>query len=31
MKALKSEGKKTALLLVANGKGQARFVALPLE
>jgi serine protease Do len=31
VKALKSDGKKMALLLIANGKGQARFVALPLE
>jgi serine protease Do len=30
-KALKSEGKKTALLLVANAQGQARFVALSLN
>jgi serine protease Do len=31
VKALKAEKKKTALLLVANGQGQARFVALTLE
>ncbi len=27
---LKSDGKKSALLLVANGQGEVRFVALPL-
>ncbi|MCW2274598.1 serine protease Do [Rhodoblastus acidophilus] len=31
LKVLKAEKKKTALMLVANGQGQARFVALPLE
>ena len=31
IKALKAEKKKTALMLVANGQGQARFVALPLD
>ncbi|MBB4198552.1 serine protease [Rhodoblastus sphagnicola] len=31
VKALKADKKKTALLLVANGQGQARFVALPVE
>jgi serine protease Do len=30
-KALKDEGRKTALLLLANPQGQARFVALTLE
>jgi serine protease Do len=30
-KALKSEGRKSALLLVANAQGQARFVALSLN
>jgi serine protease Do len=30
-KALKAEGRKTALLLIASGQGQARFVALPPE
>ncbi len=30
-KALKAEGRKTALLLVASAQGQARFVALPPE
>jgi serine protease Do len=30
-KALKGEGRKTALMLVANAQGQARFVALPLD
>jgi len=31
VKALKADKKKTALLLVANGQGQARFVALPID
>ncbi|MBM3551859.1 MAG: DegQ family serine endoprotease [Alphaproteobacteria bacterium] len=31
VKALKSDGKKTALLIVANGQGDAHFVALPVE
>ncbi|MGD9657548.1 MAG: Do family serine endopeptidase [Methylocystis sp.] len=31
VKALKSGGKKTALLIVANGHGDAHFVALPVE
>ncbi len=31
IKALKSDGKKTALLIVANGQGDAHFVALPVE
>ena len=31
VKALKADKKKTALLLIANGTGQARFVALTLE
>ncbi len=30
-KALKAEGRKTALMLIANAQGQARFVALALE
>ncbi|MCI4677993.1 Do family serine endopeptidase [Rhodoblastus acidophilus] len=30
-KAIKAEGRKTALLLIANAQGQARFVALPLN
>ena len=30
-KALKADGRKSALLLVANGQGQARFVALALD
>jgi len=30
-KALKDEGRKTALLLLANPQGQARFIALTLE
>jgi serine protease Do len=30
-KALKADGRKTALLLVANAQGQARFVALALD
>ncbi len=29
--SLKSAGKKTALLLVANGRGEVRFVAVPVE
>jgi serine protease Do len=29
MQALKNDGKKSALLLVANGQGEVRFVALP--
>ena len=29
--ALKAEGRKTALLLIANAQGQARFVALALN
>ncbi len=31
IKALKDSGKKTALLIVANGHGDTHFVALPLE
>jgi len=31
IKALKDAGKKTALLIVANGQGDTHFVALPLE
>jgi len=31
IKALKEAGKKTALLIVANGAGDAHFVALPVE
>jgi serine protease Do len=31
IKALKDAGKKTALLIVANGQGDAHFVALPLD
>ncbi|WP_036281071.1 Do family serine endopeptidase [Methylocystis sp. ATCC 49242] len=31
IKALKDAGKKTALLIVANGQGDAHFVALPVE
>jgi serine protease Do len=31
VKALKDAGKKTALLIVATGRGDTRFVALPLE
>ena len=31
IKALKESGKKTALLIVANGAGDAHFVALPVE
>jgi serine protease Do len=31
IKALKDSGKKTALLIVANGQGDAHFVALPVE
>ena len=31
IKALKDAGKKTALLIVANGAGDAHFVALPVE
>ena len=31
IKALKESGKKTALLIVANGQGDAHFVALPVE
>ncbi len=31
IKALKDAGKKSALLLVANAKGEVRFVALPLN
>jgi serine protease Do len=31
IKALKDAGKKTALLVVANGQGDTHFVALPLE
>ncbi len=31
VKALKTDGKKTALLIVANGQGDAHFVALPVE
>jgi len=30
-KALKAEGRKTALLLIAGAQGQARFIALPPE
>jgi len=30
-KALKAEKKKAALMLIANNRGQARFVALPLD
>ena len=29
--ALKKEGKKSALFLIANNQGDVRFVALPLE
>ena len=29
--ALKKEGRKSALLLVANAQGDVRFVAMPLE
>jgi len=29
--ALKKQGKKTALLLVANGAGEVRFIALALD
>jgi serine protease Do len=31
IKTLKGAGKKTALLIVANGQGDAQFVALPVE
>ena len=31
IKALKDAGKKTALLIIATGRGDTRFVALPLE
>ncbi|HEY8162635.1 MAG TPA: DegQ family serine endoprotease [Methylocystis sp.] len=31
IRALKDAGKKTALLIVANGQGDAHFVALPVE
>ncbi|MEF3367751.1 Do family serine endopeptidase [Methylocystis sp. 9N] len=31
IKALKDAGKKTALLIVANGQGDAHFVALPVD
>ncbi|HEY8212606.1 MAG TPA: Do family serine endopeptidase [Methylocystis sp.] len=31
IKTLKGSGKKTALLIVANGQGDAHFVALPVE
>jgi serine protease Do len=31
IKGLKEAGKKTALLVVANGHGDTHFVALPLE
>ena len=31
IEALKSDGKKSALLLVANGQGEVRFVALPIK
>jgi len=31
IKSLKGAGKKTALLIVANGQGDAHFVALPVE
>ena len=31
LKALKSAGKSTALLLVANARGEVRFVAVPVE
>ncbi len=31
IEALKKAGKKTALFLIANGQGDVRFVALPLE
>ncbi len=31
IKALKDSGKKTALLIVSNGSGDAHFVALPVE
>ncbi|MCW2315450.1 serine protease Do [Rhodoblastus acidophilus] len=31
VKALRAEKKKTALVLIANGQGQARFVALPVD
>ncbi len=31
IKALKDSGKKTALLIVANGQGDAHFVALPVD
>ena len=30
-RALKADGRKSALLLVANAQGQARFVALTME
>ena len=30
-KALKSDGKKSALLLVANAQGEVRFVAVPVD
>ena len=29
--ALRAQGRKTALLLVVNTRGQARFLALPLN
>jgi serine protease Do len=31
IKGLKDAGKKTALLAVANGQGDAHFIALPVE
>jgi serine protease Do len=31
IEALKTDGKKSALLLVANGQGEVRFVALPIN
>jgi serine protease Do len=31
IKALKEAGKKTALLIIANGRGDTHFVALPIE
>jgi len=31
IKALKDSGKKTALLAVANGQGDAHFIALPID
>ena len=31
VEALKKEGRKSVLLLVANAQGEVRFIALPLE